>query len=121
MLSGISFLLMKADPKKTKEEDSQKDSSYPVYDLAEAIKVAEAVRDLGGSRSPVAKSTLAKKLDPPKKGPIFFQRPGAAKAFGVITGWANYQLPPASKEYFSPTAEGMKQSALIAFLKTPPL
>jgi len=91
---------MKADPKKTKEEESKKDSSYPVYDLSEAIKVAEAIRDLGGSRSPVAKSTLAKKLDLAEKGPSFFQRVGAAKVFGVIAGWGEYQLTPAAKDYF---------------------
>ncbi len=91
---------MKADPKKTKEEESKKDSSYPVYDLSEAIKVAEAIRDLGGSRSPVAKTTLAKKLDLAEKGPSFFQRVGAAKVFGVIAGWGEYQLTPAAKDYF---------------------
>jgi hypothetical protein len=113
---------MKADAKKTKEQNGdKKDSSYPVYDLSEAIKVAEAVRDLGGSRSPVPKSTLAKKLDLAQSGPSFFQRVGAAKVFGVIAGWGEYQLTPAAKDYFFPTAEGKKQAALITFFKTPAL
>jgi len=122
MACDIDFFVMKADAKKSKEQNGEKkDSSYPVYDLSEAIKVAEAVRDLGGSRSPVAKSTLAKKLDLAEKGPSFFQRVGAAKVFGVIAGWGEYQLTPAAKDYFFPTAEGKKQAALITFFKAPAL
>src|SRR5437879_218836 len=121
MDSYIDSLIMKADAKKTKEDASKKDSSYPVYDLSEALKVAEAVRDLGGSRSPVAKSALAKKLNLAESGPSFFQRVGAAKVFGVIAGWGEYQLTAVGKEYFFPTRAGMKEAALITFLRTPAL
>jgi hypothetical protein len=61
--------------------------NYPIYDLAEAVKVAVAVRDLGGGNSPATKSLLAQQLKYAENGPSFFQRVGAAKAFGLIDGW----------------------------------
>jgi hypothetical protein len=113
---------MKSTSKKTTvRDDPEKDSSYPVYDLAEALKIGEAVKELGGGRSPVAKGSLAKKLEYAESGPSFFQRVGAAKSFGVIEGWGEYSLTQRGKEYFYPTADGVKQTALIGFLRTPPL
>ena len=113
---------MKSDTKKnTVREDSEKDSSYPVYDLSEALKIGEAVKELGGDEARLLKGSLAKKLEYAEKGPSFFQRVGAAKSFGIIEGWGEYSLTQCGKGYFYPTADGVKQTALINFLQTPPL
>ena len=44
---------------------NRKDVSYPVFDLPEALKIATAVKELGGTRSTVAKSVLAQHLKLP--------------------------------------------------------
>ncbi len=42
--------------KNSVQNNKSRDVAYPIYDLAEAIKVAEAVRDLGGGNVPVSRS-----------------------------------------------------------------
>src|SRR5271168_1938787 len=113
---------MKQSPSKPVKMSKGRDAtvSYPIYGLDEAIKIAEAVRELGGSRTPVSKSLLAKKLKYAESGPSFFQRVSAAKAFGIVDGWGSYSHTDQGKRFFYPTTPGEKKAAALAFLSTPP-
>jgi hypothetical protein len=65
-------------PTKTAESE-QLGPKYPYYPLANALKTAEAVKDLGGARAPVKKSLLAKQLSPNnwhQHAPLGFLRAG---------------------------------------------
>lgn len=104
---------------KNKDNGPKPDASYPIYDLAEAIKVAEAVRDLGGGNVGVAKSLLAQQLKYAETGPSFFQRVSAAKSFGLIDGRGSYSLTDQAKQYFYPTVENGREIAAIGILTTP--
>jgi hypothetical protein len=99
--------------------DTKAEASYPVYDLSEAINVAESIRDLGGGNAPVSKSLLAKHLEYAETGPSFFQRVGATKAFGLIEGRGAYSLTELAKRYFYPTVESGKESAAVEALTHP--
>jgi hypothetical protein len=101
------------------QSNKSREVAYPIYDLAEAVKVAEAVRDLGGGNVPVSKSLLAQQLKYAESGPSFFQRVGAAKAFGLIDGWGSYSLTEQAKQYFYPTVENGKETAAVAILTFP--
>jgi hypothetical protein len=103
----------------TKQDGGKREVAYPLYDLQEVIKVTEAVRDCGGGNSPVSKSILAQHLKYAENGPSFFQRVGAAKAFGLIDGWGSYSLTELAKQYFYPTIENGKQIASLDILKFP--
>lgn len=95
------------------------DAAYPLYDLAEAVKVAEAVRDLGGDRAAVSKSLLAQHLNYAETGPSFFQRVTATKSFGLVSGRGEYELTEQAKRYFFPTTETEKATAAVAILSSP--
>jgi len=100
--------------------DTQKrEIAYPAYPLDEAMKVAEAVSELGGARSAVPKSLLAKHMKYAESGPSFFQRVSAAKSFKTIDGWGSYSLTEEAKRYFFPTSETDKQRGRVAFLRGP--
>ena len=105
------------------EEDQQqqsgKESSYPVFDLQTCLEFASAVRELGGSKSPVKKSILAKHVGLAESTPSFFQKLSASKAWGIIDGWGSYQLSELGRTYFYPTSEDAKSRAGLAFLKKP--
>ncbi len=105
--------------KNSVQNNKSRDVAYPIYDLAEAIKVAEAVRDLGGGNVPVSRSLLAQQLKYAESGPSFFQRVAATKAFGLIDGWGSYSLTELAKQYFYPTVDNGKESAGIAALTFP--
>src|SRR5580658_3431261 len=93
--------------------EAGREPSYPLYDLGEAVKVAEAVRDLGGGNSTVAKSLLAKHLQYAETGPSFFQRVTSTKAYGLIVGRGAYTLTELAKRYFYPTVENGKDAAAV--------
>jgi hypothetical protein len=101
------------------QENKNSDAAYPLYDLAEAIKVAEAVRDLGGDRAAVSKSLLAQHLKYAETGPSFFQRLSAAKSFGIISGRGEYELTEQAKRYFFPTTDTEKATAAVSILSSP--
>jgi hypothetical protein len=101
------------------QDNKSSDAAYPIYDLAEAIKVAEAVRELGGDRTPVSKSLLAQHLKYAETGPSFFQRLAASKSFGLLSGRGEYELTENAKRYFYPTTESEKASAGVAILSAP--
>jgi hypothetical protein len=98
---------------------SKSEVSYPLYDFAEAAKVAGAVRDLGGGNAPVSKSLLAQHLKYAETGPSFFQRVTSTKAFGLIDGRGAYSLTDLAKQYFYPTIENGKESAAVKSVTFP--
>ncbi|HEX4119452.1 MAG TPA: hypothetical protein VH619_02395 [Verrucomicrobiae bacterium] len=100
-------------------EQGKKESVYPLYPLDEAIKIAEAVKDMGGSRSSVSKALLAKHMHYAETGPSFVQRIASAKTYGLIDGWGAYGLTDSAKRYFYPTNDTEKQNASLHFLSTP--
>ncbi|HSY74709.1 MAG TPA: hypothetical protein VK810_04500 [Dongiaceae bacterium] len=100
-------------------ENKNSDAAYPLYDLAEAVKVAESIRDLGGDRTPVSKSLLAQHLKYAETGPSFFQRVSATKSFGLISGRGEYELTEKAKRYFFPTTETEKATAAVEILSSP--
>lgn len=104
---------------KTADDNRAREVAYPIYDLGEAVRVAEAVRDLGGGNAPVAKSLLAQQLKYAESGPSFFQRVAAAKSFGLLEGWGSYSLTETARQYFFPTVENGKEDAAIKLLTTP--
>src|SRR5262245_7171205 len=61
------------------EAAERRDVRYPCYSLKSAMRVADAVKDLGGSKSAVARSLLVKKLGMKDTG-TFSQLLTAAKA-----------------------------------------
>jgi hypothetical protein len=101
------------------DEDVGAEIAYPAYDLSEALKVAEGVRDLGGGNAPVARKLLARHLDYAETGPSYFQRIAAAKCFGIITGRGAYSLTELGRRYFYPTTENGRQIAAIKMLTSP--
>jgi hypothetical protein len=103
----------------SKNSETKTEASYPLYDLAEAVKVAESVRDLGGGNAPAAKSLLAQHLQYAENGPSFFQRVAAAKAFGLIEGRGSYSLTDLAKQYFYPIVENGKEAAAVKSLTFP--
>lgn len=100
--------------------DGKKEAAYPLYAVDEALKIAEAVKVMGGSRAPVSKALLAKHLKYAETGPSFVQRIAAAKSYGMIDGWGSYTLTEDSKRYFYPTTEDDKLRASLSFLSIPP-
>ena len=102
-----------------KNNNTKTEASYPLYDLAEAVKVAEAVRNLGGCNTLVAKRLLAQHLNYAETGPSFFQRVAAAKTFGLIEGRGAYSLTNLAKQYFYPTVENGKEAAAVKSLTFP--
>lgn len=99
--------------------ETRSEVAYPIYDMPEAVKVAEGVRDLGGGNAPVARSLLAQHLKYAETGPSFFQRVAACRAFGLIDGRGSYSLTELGKQYFFPTVDGGRDIAAVKALTVP--
>ena len=94
-------------------------SRYPYYPLTAALRIAEAVKDLGGVRTPVKKSLLAKQLSALENSAAFAQQLASARAYGAIEGRGDSSLTETAKKYFFPTAETDKSKALLEMFATP--
>ncbi|MGD0206351.1 MAG: hypothetical protein ABSC89_01910 [Verrucomicrobiota bacterium] len=92
---------------------------YPYTSLAPSLKISDAVKELGGARSPVSKSSLAAHFKESEKSASFLQRIASAKAFGLISGRSDYSLTESAKQYYFPTDESGKSNALLTFLAAP--
>jgi hypothetical protein len=112
---------MKNDAKSNVQDGKKREIAYPVYGLEEAVKIAAAVRDLGGARTPVAKTLLAKHLKYAETGPSFVGRLASAKFFQLIRGWGSYSLTETAQRYFYPTNASDKTIAAASFLKAQPV
>ena len=98
---------------------SKREIAYPAFTLEDCIRFSEGIKDMGGSRTPVAKSVLAKHCGLAESTPGFFQKLGAAKCFGIIEGWGSYTLTEHGRKYFYPTNDSEKTAAELHFLKKP--
>ena len=92
---------------------------YPYTSLASALKVSEAVKELGGARSEVQKSILASHLKDSEKSASFQQKIAGAKAFGLIDGRGSFVLTPTAQRYYFPTTESERALALIEVVAFP--
>lgn len=95
-------------------------SAYPYMPLNQSLRLSDAVKDLGGSRSTVTKSMLASHMKENEKSANFSQRIMAAKCFGLIEGRGEYQLSENAKRYYFPVNDSDKSDAALDFLSTPP-
>ncbi len=111
---------MKIEDKLNSGSDARPETSlYPYTSLAPSLKIADAVKELGGARSEVSKSRLAAHFKESEKSASFLQRISSAKAFGMIVGRSDYSLSESSKRYYSPTSEQDRSNALLEFLASP--
>ena len=94
-------------------------ASYPYFPLPLALKIADAIKELGGHRVPIQKSQLASLLGESEKSAVLQQRISTAKCFGLIEGRSAFRLSDASGRYYFPTNESEKASALLEFLAFP--
>jgi hypothetical protein len=97
----------------------QEGGLYPYFPLYTALKVSDAVKELGGARSEISKSALAKHLGEPEKSPTFQQRIASAKVFGLIEGRGEYLLSETAKNFYFPTTESDKSAALLDIFSKP--
>jgi hypothetical protein len=104
---------------KTDKTESSLAGAYPYFPLTLAIKISDAVQELGGGRSEVQKSVLASHLSETEKSATFLQRITTAKCFGLIEGRGAYTLSELAKRYYFPTSDGDKPAALLEILATP--
>ncbi|HEY3932672.1 MAG TPA: hypothetical protein VGM58_09930 [Verrucomicrobiae bacterium] len=98
---------------------SQEAGLYPYTSLVPTLKIADAVKELGGARSEVSKSRLAAHFKESEKSASFLQRISSAKVFGLIVGRSDYSLSDAAKRYYSPTSDQERSNALLEFLTAP--
>jgi hypothetical protein len=110
---------MKNDAVENGSDETRQATLYPYTSLVPSLKIADAVKELGGARSPVSKSSLAAHFKESEKSASFLQRVSSAKAFGLISGRSDYSLTEAAKRYYFPTNEGDKSNALLEFLAAP--
>lgn len=110
---------MKIDTDDNSAGEKREAILYPYTSLVPTLKIADAVKELGGARSPVSKSRLASHLKEGEKSASFLQRVASAKAFGLIVGRSDYSLSEAAKRYYSPTSEQDRSNALLEFLTAP--
>jgi hypothetical protein len=102
------------------ENGKQERGVYPYLPLSSALRVSDAVKELGGARSAVPKSALAKHLGESEKSPTFSQRISSAKVFGLVEGRGEYELSELAKRFYFPTSDSGKSSALLEIFATPP-
>lgn len=107
----------------TTESDKNKNqqgATYPYVPLSAALILAEAVKQLGGNKSPIPKSQLADALKENEKGQGFTFKIASAKCYGLIEGRSSYTLTESARRYFFPTSSNEKIGASLDFLEAPP-
>jgi hypothetical protein len=101
------------------DSPKKRESTYPFLNLTASLKIAAAIKDLGGVRGNVQKSILAQHLKLPEDSGVLAQRIGAAKCYNLIQGWGAYSLTEDAKKYFFPTNEKDKLLASLSFIAAP--
>ena len=112
------FVRRMANTSKDQQADQQRADgmAYPLFTLSGCIRVAEAVRDLGGVNQEISKELLASRLNASEKSSTFQQRMASAKVYGMIEGRGAYRLTDAAKRYFYPASNSEKLNAGLSFL-----
>lgn len=107
-------------PKQSSDKSDQpRRAAYPYYSINKVIEAAEAVRDLGGTKSEVPNHVLAEHLRTNPSSGTFTQLVASAKAFGLLAGRGAYTLTDLAKRLFFPTEPMEAQAAMLAMLKHP--
>ena len=101
--------------------ESQRHTVYPYYSLDRAIKVAEVVKDLGGTNADVSKSQIAHGLQVGEASSSLPALLGAARIYLLLEGRGSYRLTEIAKQYFYPANPEEKRLALLNMVKGPPL
>jgi hypothetical protein len=105
---------------RAEENDSgRRAGGYPYMPLSLSMRVSDALKELGGARSGIPKSLLAKHLNESEKSPTFSQRITSAKCFGLVEGHGTYVLSETAKKFYFPTTDSSKTSALLEMLSAP--
>jgi hypothetical protein len=110
---------MNANNERNGEGNEREPSLYPYASFPTSLKIADAIKDLGGARVAVSKSRLSAHFSQSEKSAAFQQKISSAKAFGLIVGRSDYLLTDTAKRYYSPLADGQKPLALIQCFSTP--
>ena len=92
---------------------------FPVISFENALEVARAVSEAGGTRTDVGRSVIASRLGSSQKSGSFIQRLASARSYGMIEGRGAFHLTENAKRYFFPTTDADRQVAEMAFLNTP--
>jgi hypothetical protein len=107
-------------PKQSSDNSEQpRRAAYPYYSINKVIEAAEAVRDLGGTKSEVPNHVLAEHLGMNPSSGTFAQLVASAKAFGLLVGRGAYTLTDLAKRLFFPTEPTEAQAAMLTMLKRP--
>lgn len=101
------------------EAGKRESASYPYFALHLALKIGDAVNELGGGNVAIQKSVLASHLKEDEKSPVLQQRIVTAKCFGIIEGRTTFTLSQAGKRYYLPTTQSERAVALLDFLTAP--
>jgi hypothetical protein len=106
--------------KNERTDEERSGGNYPYYPLAVCLPIADAVKSLGGGKTPVSKSLLASSLKEDERSQTISFKLASAKSFGLIEGRTNFSLTEIAKRYYFPTDESDRQNALLDFLSYPP-
>jgi hypothetical protein len=97
----------------------RKGPSYPYYPWMSAVKIADAVKSLGGDRQPVPKGDIAHQLEMAEESQSLAQNIASARVYGIIEGHGEYKLTEAGRSYYYPEDASEKRRAELAMLNTP--
>ena len=101
------------------EGERSERSGYPYMSLKPAMKVSDALKDLGGSRSETQKSVLAHHLGEKEKSQTLVQRITSARCYGLVEGRGTYTLTDVARRYYFPTSDTERQQALLEMVSAP--
>jgi len=106
--------------KNERKDDERSGGNYPYYPLSTCLPVADAVKSLGGGKTPVSKALLASSIKEDERGQTINFKLASAKSFGLIEGRTEFSLTETAKRYYFPTNESDRQNSLLDFLAYPP-
>ncbi len=114
---------MTTPPGKSKIDDDpvRKGPSYPYYAWTACVKLAEAVKDLGGSRKAVATGDIAHHMAKAEDSAMLSQLISSARTFRLIQGRGEFLLTEEANKYFYPTKDGDKRAAELSLFISPPV
>ncbi|HEV2968834.1 MAG TPA: hypothetical protein VGY55_02520, partial [Pirellulales bacterium] len=85
------------------------------------IEFAAVIKEHGGDRIGVPRSTIAKELEKSGASSGFQLLAASAKIFGITEGHGDTRLTALARSYFFPTNERESRSAELAFMIEPPV
>src|SRR4051812_15765416 len=106
---------VKAEPK---EAENGSGAQYPPAPMKSALTIADAVRQLGGSNSPVQKPLIVRHMGAVDSG-SFRQLLRAARIYQLVEGNREYRLTQIGRRHFFPTSPGESRLALLESFGSP--